>query len=69
MFMFDGSEMANEKEPDDPVAELAKSLQRTFPLMSWGRAIQVAEREIADKHAEISEDQQRETPTNRSSYA
>lgn len=35
------------------VAEHAKSLQRTFPLMSWNRAIQVAEREIADRHVEI----------------
>lgn len=36
------------------VAVYARSLQRTFPRMGWGRAIQIAEREIADRHVDLS---------------
>lgn len=46
----------NTKQYDDEtnrVAALATSLQKTFPRMSRARSLQIAEREIADRHVEI----------------
>ena len=46
------------------VAEYARSLQHTFPGMSWNRAIQLSEREVADRHVDIPEEKQQEERKN-----
>lgn len=50
-------------EETNLVAETARSLQKTFPSMSWNRAIQIAEYEVAGRYVNIPNQNKHEKTT------